>query len=190
MEEAENKKENKKKRGFKTIDLAYIGIFAALIAVCSWIQIPLTIPITLQTMGVCIATGLLGTKRGTLSVVVYILLGLIGLPVFAGFESGVGTLFGMKGGYIIGFIFTALIVGIMVKLLGKKVWVYALSMVIGIIVCYAFGTAWFMVIYTRDVEAISLAGALGMCVTPFIIPDLVKIAVATLLCSKLNRFIK
>lgn len=182
--------EAKKKTKFKTLDLAYIGLFAALIAVCSWIQIPLTVPVTLQTMGICIAAGLLGIKRGTISILVYIILGLIGVPVFAGFSAGPGVLFGMTGGYIIGFIFTALIVGLMVKLLGKKVWVYVLSMVLGIAVCYAFGTAWFMVIYTRDVEAISLAGALGMCVTPFIIPDIIKIAVATLICTRLNKYVK
>lgn len=182
--------EAKKKTKFKTLDLAYIGLFAALIAVCSWIQIPLTVPVTLQTMGICIAAGLLGIKRGTISILVYIILGLVGVPVFAGFSAGPGVLFGMTGGYIIGFIFTALIVGLMVKLLGKKVWVYVLSMVLGIAVCYAFGTAWFMVIYTRDVEAISLAGALGMCVTPFIIPDIIKIAVATLICTRLNKYVK
>ena len=112
--------EVKKSKRFKTIDIAYIGIFAALIAVCSWISIPLAVPVTLQTMAVCITAGLLGTKKSVLTVVVYILLGLIGVPVFAGFSSGVGVLFGMTGGYIIGFIFTALIVGIMLKVLGKR----------------------------------------------------------------------
>ncbi len=86
-----------KKSKFKTIDVVYIGVFAALIAVCSWIQIPLTIPITLQTMGVCIASALLGLKRGTFSVLIYILLGLIGVPVYAGFSSGPVVLFGSTG---------------------------------------------------------------------------------------------
>ena len=184
----ETAKANKR---FKTIDLAYIGIFAALIAVCSWISIPLpTVPITLQTMGVCITAGLLGTKRGTLTVIVYILLGLIGVPVFSGFSSGIGVLAGATGGYIIGFIFTALIVGVMLKLLGKKVWVYILSMIIGIADCYAFGTAWFMIYNNSRGDAVSLVMALGWCVTPFIIPDLVKIAVAAVLCRRLNKYVK
>ena len=190
IEEAarENKKKNKK---FKTIDLAYIGIFAALIAVCSWISIPLpTVPVTLQTMGVCIAAGLLGTKRGILTVLVYILLGLIGVPVFSGFSAGVGVLAGATGGYIIGFIFTALIVGIMLKFLGKKVCVYILSMIIGIAVCYAFGTAWFMIYNNSKGDAVSLVMALGWCVTPFIIPDLVKISAAAVLCKRLNKYVK
>ena len=184
----ETAKANKR---FKTIDLAYIGIFAALIAVCSWISIPLpTVPITLQTMGVCITAGLLGTKRGTLTVIVYILLGLIGVPVFSGFSSGIGVLAGATGGYIIGFIFTALIDCVMLKLLGKKVWVYILSMIIGIAVCYAFGTAWFMIYNNSRGDAVSLVMALGWCVTPFIIPDLVKIAVAAVLCRRLNKYVK
>jgi len=191
MAEEMIEKSVKKKVKFKTIDILYVGLFAALIAVCSWIQIPLTVPITLQTMGVCMAAGLLGTKRGTFAVVVYILLGLVGVPVFAGFTSGVGILLNTTGGYIIGFIFTALIVGAMTKFCGKKAWVYALSMFIGTAVCYAFGTAWFIIVYNRgNADAVSLATVMGWCVTPFIIPDLVKIAVATILCTRLKRHVK
>lgn len=190
MEEKSEKIKDKSKTKFKTIDVVYIGIFAALIALCSWISIPLTVPITLQTMGVCVTAGLLGTKRGTLSVIVYILLGLIGVPVFASFSSGAGYLLGATGGYIIGFIFTALIVGIMTKALGKKAWVYALSMVIGVVVCYIFGTAWFINVYNRGhAGAVSLVTVLGWCVTPFIIPDMIKIAVSTLLCVKLDKYV-
>ncbi|MCD7872938.1 MAG: biotin transporter BioY, partial [Clostridiales bacterium] len=159
-------------------------------AVCAWIQIPFTVPFTLQTMGVCIAAGLLGAERGTFSVLVYILIGLIGVPVFSGFQSGPGVLFGITGGYIIGFIFTAITVGLFVKFLGKKGWVYFVSMVLGIAVCYAFGTAWYMFGYSRGNGAVTLAGALSMCVVPFIIPDLVKIAFAAFICTKLNKRIK
>lgn len=187
MEENNYKKSKSK---FKTIDIVYIGIFAAIIAVCAWISIPLTVPITLQTLGVCVTAGLLGTKRGTLSVAIYILLGIIGVPVFASFSSGLGYLLGATGGYIIGFIFTALIIGVMVKSLGKKVWVYALSMVIGVIACYIFGTIWFIYVYNRgNADAVSLVTVLGWCVTPFIIPDMIKIAVATLLCVKLDKYV-
>ena len=181
----------KQKNKFKTIELVYIGIFAAIIVVCSWISIPLTIPVTLQTMAVCLTAGLLGTKKGTIAVFVYILLGLIGVPVFSGFSAGVGVLFGATGGYIIGFIFTSLIVGIMVKLLGRKIWVYAVSMLIGIAVCYTFGTVWFIVVYNNsNADAVSVSAALGMCVIPFIIPDFIKIAVASVLCTRLNKYVK
>ena len=106
-------KTEKSKSKFKVIDLVYIGLSAALIAVCSWISIPLpTVPITLQTMGVVLIASLFGAKRGVIATVVYILLGAIGVPVFSGFSSGLGVIGGATGGYIIGFIFTALIVGI------------------------------------------------------------------------------
>lgn len=93
----------------KTYDLAYIAIFAVLIAICSWISIPMTVPFTLQTFGVFMAVGVLGGKRGSLAVLVYILLGVIGVPVFAGFSGGLGILLNNTGGYIIGFLFSALV---------------------------------------------------------------------------------
>lgn len=181
----------KKKASVKTLDIVYIGVFAAIIAVCSWIQIPAgAVPFTLQTLGVCLAAGLLGLKRGTACVAVYILIGLIGVPVFSNFGSGPGVLLGVTGGYIIGFIFTALTVGAGTKLFGKKMWVYALFMVLGVAVCYIFGTAWFMIYSADHSSSVTLAGALSACVIPFIIPDLVKIAVAVLLCSRLSKVIK
>ena len=174
----------------KTLDMVYIALFACLMAICSWISIPGEVPFTLQTMGVFLAIGLLGGKRGTLAVLVYILMGVIGLPVFSGFSGGIGKLVGVTGGYIVGFLASALVMWAMETLLGKKKWALALSMVIGLLVCYAFGTAWFMVLYTNSKGAITLGAVLGMCVIPYIIPDAVKIAVALLLTKALKRFVK
>lgn len=174
----------------KTLDMVYIALFACLMAICSWISIPGEVPFTLQTMGVFLAIGLLGGKRGTLAVLVYILMGVIGLPVFSGFSGGIGKLVGVTGGYIVGFLASALVMWAMEALLGKKKWVLALSMVIGLLVCYAFGTAWFMVLYTSSKGAITLGAVLGMCVIPYIIPDVIKIAVALLLTNILKRFVK
>ena len=78
----------------KTYDMVYIAVFAVVMAICSWISIPATVPFTLQTFGVFLAVGVLGGKRGTLSILVYILLGAVGVPVFAGFSGGIGSLFG------------------------------------------------------------------------------------------------
>ena len=174
----------------KTLDMVYIALFACLMAICSWISIPGEVPFTLQTMGVFLAIGLLGGKRGTLAVLVYILMGVIGLPVFSGFSGGIGKLVGVTGGYIVGFLASALVMWAMETLLGKKKWALALSMVIGLLVCYAFGTAWFMVLYTNSKGAITLGAVLGMCVIPYIIPDVIKIAVALLLTNILKRFVK
>lgn len=175
---------------FRTVDMAYIALFAVMIAVCSWISIPATVPFTLQTFGVFLAVGVLGGKRGTLAVLVYLLLGMVGLPVFAGFSGGMGCLLGSTGGYIVGFLFSALVMWAMERLLGKKPWVLALSMVLGLIVCYAFGTVWFMQVYAKTTGAIGLWTALGWCVFPYILPDLVKIVLAMVLCKRLAAAIR
>ncbi len=175
---------------FRTVDMAYIALFAVMIAVCSWISIPATVPFTLQTFGVFLAVGVLGGKRGTLAVLVYLLLGMVGLPVFAGFSGGMGCLLGSTGGYIVGFLFSALVMWAMERLLGKKPWVLALSMVLGLIVCYAFGTVWFMQVYAKTTGAIGIWTALGWCVFPYIIPDLVKIVLAMVLCKRLAAAIR
>lgn len=174
----------------KTLDMVYIALFACLMAICAWISIPGQIPFTLQTMGVFLAIGLLGGKRGTVAVLVYILMGAVGLPVFSGFAGGLGKLLGMTGGYIVGFLMSALLMWAMEALFGSKKWVLPVSMVVGLIACYAFGTAWFMVVYTSSKGAITLGAVLGMCVIPYIIPDAVKIAVALLLTKALKRFVK
>ena len=174
----------------KTLDMVYIAMFTVLIAICSWISIPTTVPFTLQTFGVFVTVGVLGGKRGSLSVLIYLLLGAIGIPVFAGFTGGMGIVLGSTGGYIIGFLLSALLMWGMEKLLGKKTWVLALSMMLGLLVCYIFGTIWFMLVYTRETGAIGLWTALGWCVFPFVIPDLVKIVLALLICKRLAKVIK
>lgn len=170
----------------RTYDMVYIGMFAVLMAICSWISIPAAVPFSLQTFAVFLAVGVLGGKRGTLAVLVYILLGFIGIPVFVGFTGGPGILLGSTGGYIIGFIFIALLMWGMEKVAGKKTWATGLSMVLGLIVCYAFGTAWFMVIYAANSGAVGIGKALAFCVIPFIIPDIIKIALALILSKRLS----
>ena len=101
-----------------TLDMAYVAMFAAIIAVCSWISIPATVPFTLQTLGVFLAVGVLGGKRGTMAVLTYLLLGMIGAPGFSGFAGGIGYMLGSTGGYIVGFIFTALTMWLMESLFG------------------------------------------------------------------------
>lgn len=171
----------------KTYDMAYIGIFTVLITICSWISIPTAIPFSLQTFAVFLAVSVLGGKRGTLAVVVYVLLGAVGVPVFAEFTGGIGIILRSTGGYIIGFIFAALVMWLMEGLLGRKLWVQAVSMVLGLLACYAVGTAWFMFVYMRDTGAVGLSTVLAWCVVPFIIPDAVKIVLALTLSNTLKK---
>ena len=174
----------------KTYDLVYVSIFVVLIAICSWISIPFTVPVTLQTFGVFIAVGLLGGKRGTLAVLVYILMGAIGLPVFSGFTGGIGILAGTTGGYIVGFLFSALLMWGMEKLFGRNMKVLAGSMILGLIACYAVGTFWFMTVYAASTGPVGILTVLGWCVFPFIIPDIAKIVLALVLTKRLSGVIK
>ena len=174
----------------RTVDMAYIALFAVVMAVCAWISIPAAVPFTLQTFGVFLAVGLLGGKRGTLAVLVYLLLGAVGMPVFAGFNGGLGYMLGATGGYIVGFVLSALVMWAMEAALGRKTWVLAVSMVLGLAVCYVFGTAWFMVVYAQNSGPVGLMTALGWCVFPYMIPDLVKLALAVLLSRRVKKFLK
>lgn len=180
-------KTNKKQT---TLDLVYISLFTVIIAVSSWISIPMGIPFTLQTMGVFTSVGLLGGRRGTLSVLTYILLGAVGVPVFAEFTGGIGVLIGNTGGYIFGFLFSALVMWVFERLFGRSTLVLGVSMIIGLIVCYAAGTAWYMAAYLHNTGAIGLWTVLGWCVFPFIIPDMLKIALSLYLTNRLKRVIK
>ena len=173
----------------RVYDIALVALFAALMAICSWISIPATVPFTLQTLGVFLAIGLLGGKRGTVSILCYLLLGAVVLPVFASFAGGLGYMMGPTGGYIIGFLCSALSMWIIEKVCGRSYKVLVFSMFVGLIICYIFGTAWFMYVYSRSAGPIGLWAALSLCVIPYIVPDITKILIAFVLCKKLRRFV-
>ena len=173
------------KKGTNTIDLMYMALGAVLIAICSWISIPATVPFTMQTFAIFFVLSALGGKRGTVSIAVYVLLGVIGVPVFAQFTSGIDVLLGNRGGYILGFIFMGLIYWLIVHCFGKKMWVEILAMVIGLTVCYTFGTIWFITVYTQANGAVGLSTVLAWCIIPFIVPDLIKLGLALTLARRL-----
>lgn len=173
-------------------DTAYIAVFVALMAVCSWITIPTPtrIDFTLQTLALFLAVGVLGGWRGTLAVAAYLLLGLAGAPVFSGFSGGPGALLTPSGGYLVGFLFTALTMWGMERLLGRKLWVLGLSMALGMVVYDVFGTAWFMVVYPMGGETVGLLTALTWCVFPYLPFDIAKLAVAFGLSGQLRRHVR
>lgn len=171
-------------------DIAYVSLGTAVISLCSWISIPAEIPFTLQTFAICLVTAILGLRLGVWTVAVYLMLGFVGAPVFAGFRGGFGVLLGTTGGYIIGFVFTALCVGLAVKLYGRRLIPLIAGMVLGIIICYAFGTAWFIIVYTKNSGSIGIATALAWCVLPYLVPDAIKIAIAAPLAVRLGRIIE
>lgn len=168
----------------KTADMVYIALFTVLIVICSWISIPAAVPFTLQTFAVFFTCLVLGGKKGTYAVFIYLLLGAFGIPVFSNFTGGIGALFGTSGGYLIGFILIALIMWITEKLFGHRKWCSVISMILGLMACYAFGTGWFLLLYTRTSGSITLMKVLGLCVFPFIIPDLLKMGLALVLARR------
>ena len=174
----------------KILDMTYIAVSAVIIAICSWISVPGPVPFTMQTFAVCFVVGTLGGKKGTLAVLIYLLLGALGVPVFAGFSGGIAVLFGATGGYLAGFILSALLMWGMERLFGKKTYILGISMVLGLLVCYAFGTAWFMYVYGKNTGPMGLGTALMTCVVPYLIPDAINIALALPLSKKLAKILK
>lgn len=174
----------------KTKELVYVALCAVIIAICSWISIPTAVPFTLQTFGIYLTIAVLGGKLGTISFLIYLTLGAIGLPVFAGFKGGFAALTGPTGGYIIGFLATALIMWGFEKFFGKNKISFIISAIIGLIVCYSLGTIWFMKVFSAANGPIGLAATLGMCVVPFIIPDLIKLVLAYAIGSKVSSISK
>jgi biotin transport system substrate-specific component len=157
-------------------DAALVVVFSAFVALTAQVEIPLwPVPITLQTLGVLFTGAVLGSRRGALSMLLYLAEGLVGLPVFAGGASGIAQLLGPTGGYLIGFVLAAGVVGWLAERGWdqRPVWT-ALAMVVGNLVIYAVGVSW-LAVYLGDLGTALVQGALI-----FVIGDLVKIAVATL----------
>lgn len=161
---------------FTVKQLALVGLMTAVICVLGplALNIPVSpVPISLGTLAIYFVVSVLGMKLGTISVIIYILLGLAGVPIFAGFTSGPGKLFGPTGGYIIGYIFMALICGFFVDHFGRKLPVYFLGMLLGTAVCYLLGTLWLGFQMNMSFPKALMAG-----VIPYIPGDLVKLIIA------------
>ena len=172
---------NTQKKFLSVQDMVLIAVFTAIMAICSWISVSAgPVPFTLQTFAVFV----------TIAVVVYILLGIIGVPVFAGLTGGPSVIAGPTGGFIVGFILTAIIIGLLMNLTnGKsevvKLVITVVAMVLGDVACFAIGTVWFMVVTNNTV-----AVALTYCVIPYIIPDIAKIVVATIIANRVKKYVQ
>ena len=169
------------KRNISTKSLVLTALFAALTAVLAQLQLPLgPVPFNLAVLGAYLAGMMLEPLWAAVSMLVYMLLGLIGVPVFAGFTGGPAILFGKTGGYVLGYLFIALLTSLAVRR-GKNVFAAALGMLAGLLVCYALGTAWFMALTGTD-----LAQSLLWCVWPFVVPDVCKAVCAYVVGSLVN----
>ncbi len=159
------------------------ALLAALNCVCAWIAVPLgDISITLQTFSIMLTLELLGGKWGTVTTGVYLLLGIVGMPVFSGFRGGLGAILGATGGYLLGFIPTGFVFWAITAFFGEKARLAAGFA--GLLTCYAAGTVWYMALY---LQGSGLVAVLLKCVAPYLIPDVLKIYAAFRLADSLKR---
>lgn len=178
-----------KERLFTVRGMVFMAIFAAIICIAAPVSVQIgPIPITLATFAIYLTGAILGGKRGMIAVIVYIMLGAVGLPVFSNFNGGFAALLGPTGGYIIGYVPLVFLTGIFSEMNSKKHRTMVIGMLLGTIALYTFGTAWFMIM-TKS----SLGRALSLCALPFVPGDGLKIvcvtAIALPLKSKLSGII-
>ena len=167
---------------FSVRDLCFIGIFTAIITVVSQLSIPMPygVPITLQTFVIPLSGIVLGAKKGTVSTLIYVLLGAIGVPVFAGYTGGMGIVLGMTGGFILSFPVMALTAGIGERK-NNVIWLVS-GLVVGSVINYICGMFWFSFVMSSDLKT-----AFAACVLPFIPTAIIKIVLVAILGRQIKR---
>ena len=167
----------------RTKQMVLIALMTAVTCVLGPLSIPLPfspVPISLTNFAIFLAIFVLGMKSGTISFIIYLLLGAIGVPVFSSFRGGLQVLAGPTGGYLIGFIFLALIMGFALDHFNRKLVPTIIGMIIGMAVCYAFGTVWL-----AKLLSLSFKEGLMMGVIPYLAGDAAKIIIAAIVGPKL-----
>lgn len=180
---ADNTRENKTSQRISTKTMALIAVMTAVTCVLAPLSVPIgPVPISLTNLAIYFGLYILGMRKETVSYIIYLLIGFVGLPVFSGFTGGAGRLLGPTGGYLIGFIPMAIVAGILIDKSGGKVVPSVIGMVLGTAICYALGTAWFCI--QADYEVMP---ALALCVIPFLPGDAAKIAIAAFFGPQIKR---
>ncbi len=167
----------------KVHKIAFTGIMAAIICLIAPFSLPTgTIPISLATFAIYITACTVNVRISACAITIYILLGAAGLPVFSAFRGGFHIIAGVTGGYILGYIPCAAIIGLLVGKFENKKWIYPLSMILGTIICWITGTLWYMIqTGSRFIFAVTV------CVVPFVIGDIIKISAASALGITLRK---
>ena len=174
----------------KTKKMIYISMMTVVMAICSLITIPGAVPFTLQTMAVFMGIWIIGGKYMTYSLILYMIMGSIGVPVFSGFKGGIGVILGPTGGYIVGFV-----------LITGGVWIYEkitddisdkiqiIIMIAGMLLCYFCGTVWYMYVMKITINGEGISSILMICVVPYILPDTIKFILAKIIGKRVKRHI-
>ncbi len=163
-------------------NICLIAIFISLIIICAQIVIPAPVPITLQLFAIFFALIFLDTKQGALTVGIYLLSGIIGLPVFAGFKGGLGAIFCPTGGFILGFVLIAVACLLGEMLCGKGKRAQIASLIIGLILCYTVGTIWFYFWMGKDSVNLILT-----VIIPLFAVDIIKLILAVFISKRLKK---
>ena len=172
-----------KNKKLTTYQMAVTALMAAALCVLGPLSVPIgAIPISLSNFVICLTVWLLGPKFGTLSVAVYLLIGLVGVPVFSGYGAGIAKLAGPTGGYLVGYLLLAFIGGLFIEKSKGQPVISGIGLVLGDAACYVLGTAWF--VFQMQCE---LGYALSVCVYPFIALDLAKIVVSCIVGALLRK---
>jgi biotin transport system substrate-specific component len=165
-------------------EMSLVALFPAMMAATAGISIPLgnLPPVSLQTIFVFLSALLLGPKLGSLSMIIYVVMGMIGLPIFSGYRGGLDVLVGQSGGFIIGFVFSACFIGFMknIKFLNKKKWYIFVVLLFGNAVIYMSGAAYISYLLNTNI-LLTLATF-----SPYIIGDLLKILVVIYVYSRIR----
>lgn len=170
------------------IDLTVIALVTAITCILAPLSIPIVIspvPVTLTNLVLYLSLYILKTRKALISYLIYLMLGLVGLPVFSGFSGGLGKLAGPTGGYLVGFIFMILVAGPLVERARGKIWLQIAGLILGTAVCYAFGTVWLAV-----QMKISIPAGLAMGVLPYLPGDGAKMILAALTGQEIAKRIK
>lgn len=163
--------------------IVYIACLAAILAIISPWSIPIgNIPITLATFGIYLIGALTKKFDGFLVTLIYLIIGIIGIPVFSSFRSGFSVILGPTGGYLIGYLIGVLIISFLTMINKKKIIWYPISMILATIIWYLFGSIWYMIITNSTIYA-----TLMVCVVPFLIFDLIKIIIASIVSYLINN---
>lgn len=176
----------------KTKEITMIGLMTAIICIAGPLSLALPfspVPVSLTNLAIYFSVYILGMRRGTISYCVYLLIGLVGIPVFSAFTSGPSKLFGPTGGYLIGFIFMALICGYCIDRWNGQILISFIGMLVGTIVMYAFGTVWLAYWMSRGSEQTLIAAlpaAFAAGVLPFIVVDIAKMALSLLVGAQVR----
>lgn len=173
----------KEKSKSSVYQLCFIALMSAVMCFMGPLSIPIgEVPVSFTNLIIYLALYLLGMKMGTISFIAYLLLGMVGLPVFSGYSGGLAKLAGPTGGYLVGFIFLALISGLFMEKSSYKTPWCIVGMILGTAVAYLFGTIWFMILMKCTFQY-----AMAVCVIPFIFGDLAKIVLAELVGRELRK---